>query len=57
MNYLKLLVTVITVSTILVIASEDFNTSGNIIASDVNLSGLIINNGAGVMNNQHTEQP
>jgi len=57
MNYLKLLVTVITVSTILVIASEDSNTSGNIIASDVNLSGLIINNGAGVMNNQHTEQP
>ena len=58
MRNFMLLFSVITLVVVVAIASEDANeTSCSNHSVDINMSELIINDGSGVINNQHTEKP
>ena len=62
MRNFMLLFSVTTVIVVFGIASEDISedineTNGSNYAVDFNMPELIINDGSGVINNQHTEKP
>ena len=56
MKNFTLLLSLILLTNILYAASEDSNSSYETLSSSSDLSGYIIDDGSGVINNQHTEQ-